>query len=690
MTDISALESYAGQLSEAAQLSRGAAEKQHQYIHGDATTDVVTESGPVPTIAKQARLSMEQTAGLRSELASADDDAKGAGMVALPHGNVRQAINYLTPEMFGAKGDGIADDTLAVTLANTVAGVGGKALYFSDGKTYNVTNISDVTNNNVHWLGRGKIHITSNTGAITFSSVPTEAALGANVAKGDHAVTLADASIVKPGSIIYIRNAIAPCSIYPIGPCQAMTVAGNMTSVLTPAVTGNTVGTLEASEWSFKTTDAGIAVTIYAAPRHVIIDGVQFYRDSVITNRAVTLQGCTFDVSDINVYNAVAPDPDNGQDGIQISRCVNSKITNFRGDNLRYAIQVIDGSSNIEVFDPYFKRCRHGIYPNSWAVGLKVFNVRGENNNAILDSHASLNMYVDGVFTSSDRGFSNVRGDGTTLRNVNITTTAETTGDGFRAAQIQWNDTCAEQRNSRDTILENVKITYPPTWNDHFNVGYAKNVILKNVNTYPASIAVLSGAVGDVAEVRMEDCNLNLALGSGSTVRAPIYSRGKNNRGSKIQAVTSDGVVYSLYPYPDGVVNGIDLEFSGSVFRDSVSVATRSFSLVLYPHTRPLNYFNLRSIEGLLRLRITGNNFTITDYTLPFKFAFSGSVLGGSIGTLVGTSLVADIIPMEVGSVVSVITSGLWELKIPFSIIRKNTGQLFSVSYSVEAIGSLY
>ncbi|MDP1098175.1 hypothetical protein Q6288_29310, partial [Klebsiella quasipneumoniae] len=63
-----------------------------------------------------------------------------------------------------------------------------------------------------------------------------------------------------------------------------------------------------------------------------------------------------------------------------------------------------------------------------------------------------------------------------------------------------------------------MKITYPPTWNDHFNVGYAKNVILKNVNTYPASIAVLSGAVGDVAEVRMEDCNLNLALGSGSTV----------------------------------------------------------------------------------------------------------------------------------------------------------------------------
>lgn len=81
MTDISALESYAGQLSEAAQRSRGAAEKQHQYIHGDAATDVVTESGPVPTIAKQARLSLEQTAGLQLELASADDAAKGASLI---------------------------------------------------------------------------------------------------------------------------------------------------------------------------------------------------------------------------------------------------------------------------------------------------------------------------------------------------------------------------------------------------------------------------------------------------------------------------------------------------------------------------------------------------------------------------------------------------------------------------------
>jgi len=61
MTDISALEAYAGQLSEAAAQSKAASSKQHEYVHGDSTTDVLTESGLVPSLAKQARLSAEMT-----------------------------------------------------------------------------------------------------------------------------------------------------------------------------------------------------------------------------------------------------------------------------------------------------------------------------------------------------------------------------------------------------------------------------------------------------------------------------------------------------------------------------------------------------------------------------------------------------------------------------------------------------
>lgn len=59
MTQVAALEAYAGALSEAATKSTTAAGKQHEYINGGPTQDVITESGPVPTIAKQARLFSE-------------------------------------------------------------------------------------------------------------------------------------------------------------------------------------------------------------------------------------------------------------------------------------------------------------------------------------------------------------------------------------------------------------------------------------------------------------------------------------------------------------------------------------------------------------------------------------------------------------------------------------------------------
>lgn len=83
MTDISALEAYAGQIAEAAVKSGAASEKQHEYVHGDDQADVLTESGLVPTIAKQARLSAEGTAGLEGKLADPTNPSNGAGKLGL-------------------------------------------------------------------------------------------------------------------------------------------------------------------------------------------------------------------------------------------------------------------------------------------------------------------------------------------------------------------------------------------------------------------------------------------------------------------------------------------------------------------------------------------------------------------------------------------------------------------------------
>lgn len=70
MTDISALEAYAGQMSEAAIKSGAAAQLQHEYIHGDETLDVLTESGPLPTLAKQAAQAQEKVTEVLVDVAS--------------------------------------------------------------------------------------------------------------------------------------------------------------------------------------------------------------------------------------------------------------------------------------------------------------------------------------------------------------------------------------------------------------------------------------------------------------------------------------------------------------------------------------------------------------------------------------------------------------------------------------------
>jgi hypothetical protein len=69
MTDVTALEAYAGQLSEAASKSTAASAKQHLYINGDKLTDVVTESGPVPTIAKQVVLAQDKVSAALIDVA---------------------------------------------------------------------------------------------------------------------------------------------------------------------------------------------------------------------------------------------------------------------------------------------------------------------------------------------------------------------------------------------------------------------------------------------------------------------------------------------------------------------------------------------------------------------------------------------------------------------------------------------
>jgi len=69
MADIESLQAYGGQLAEAAELASASAKKQHEYVNGGPVDDVLTESGLVPTIAKQAVMGQAKVTASLAEVA---------------------------------------------------------------------------------------------------------------------------------------------------------------------------------------------------------------------------------------------------------------------------------------------------------------------------------------------------------------------------------------------------------------------------------------------------------------------------------------------------------------------------------------------------------------------------------------------------------------------------------------------
>lgn len=617
------------------------------------------------------------------------DPEYGAKEVALPYGTVSNAIKYLTPEMFGALGAGVDDPSIfaAAVAAQLLTGL---ELRLAKGRSYVAGLIVNTSDTDINWVGEGTIVFAEGTSAIDLSSTSVLVGLAATISKGARQIPLTDTAGLKPGSLIYVETSMDSCSPYGnIGVRQTFTVAAKLTDRLTADITGNLVTVCEPSEWTFRTTDTGLKVIAYKNPRMVRIKGVEFRRDQNILTRALSVTGCRYVFDDLYVWNTVAPDPDNGQDGILINRCNAGISRNPRLKNLRYGITIGDGGMNNRCENVTADLCRHGVQLNGWPVNTYVSCLRGHGNTGIMDSHASLNTTYEDVYATGDRGLSNCRGDGATLRNIKIFgDNTNVGGDGIRVAMIQWNEAYAEQRNSRDTVMDEVKFVYsdgaPST---KLTVGYCRIAKLTNVEFQPIVPCLIGGSPGNISELHIENFNLDLSPEGTSIVRTPTYSAGKGNRGRRLNAVTSNGADYLVSVYPDGVVGDMDLSLSGLVFRDSVSVATRTFNLKVQVSPRPLNYDGVASVQGVLRLRITTNSFSISEFSIPFQFKFTGGALGASTGAAVGVPITGDLTSLTVGSPVSVTATRVWAFTLPFTLPRTATNQVFSVTYSIEAQG---
>jgi hypothetical protein len=148
----------------------------------------------------------------------------GAGLVGLPQGGtVQDAITFVTPQMFGAVGDGVADDTnafeAALLEANSVDGV-----LIGDGRTYRITRRVVVNRS-----GKSALHvdlrgstIILDDGEIWFSAGASgnpaaflNTTMSANVAKGGTLIPMASIAGLEVGDLLQVESPAHSCATTP-------------------------------------------------------------------------------------------------------------------------------------------------------------------------------------------------------------------------------------------------------------------------------------------------------------------------------------------------------------------------------------------------------------------------------------------------------------------------------------------
>ena len=182
MTDISALEAYAGELSEAAAMATAAADKQRQIVNGDALTDVLVESGPVPTLAKQAVQAQAKVTASLAEVASQLAGSMTYASTALGQAGTNLGGYYSVPSAVDVETSILYQNTAGGPLeikrypSAAVLNVARRGNYLLSGRATKVEKIPATSDFRVSW---GRLYIFTGTGkaqanvqAVTDLTVP--------------------------------------------------------------------------------------------------------------------------------------------------------------------------------------------------------------------------------------------------------------------------------------------------------------------------------------------------------------------------------------------------------------------------------------------------------------------------------------------------------------------------------------
>ena len=294
---------------------------------------------------------------------------------------------------FGAVGDGIADDTTAITNAMNAAS--GKVLDGAN-QTYKVTSAISVTSENIT-IQNMTIDTSSTLGAldvITFAgTLGTSTSLSANAAAGDSVITVVSTSGFVADGYAYIKsNAVFSTS--------GTVLLGQVVKIKS-VDSATQVTVYDDVLYAFNTSD-GANLSPLNTKKNITFRNVKFIGADDVSNSQtairftncsnVTVDNCSFDYYS---YTSVTLD-----------RCVNSKIVNTstrfaRRTGLSYGFAINNGSYSISIDNCYGEDTRHMVTVGD-NDGVNLF-VRVSNCHAAsqkdagIDAHAACDfMVIDG------------------------------------------------------------------------------------------------------------------------------------------------------------------------------------------------------------------------------------------------------------------------------------------------------
>jgi hypothetical protein len=405
---------------------------------------------------------------------------------------------------FGAKGDGVADDTAAIRAAAQQASRAGTALLFPAG-TYNISGWRDVGSSPILWRAPDGARIQVHDVALYLLPPFRDLRLTAPVARLSTHVPLADTTGVAEGMVFFLSAQRIVDRVRPDAPaCQ---------TALVKSVTPDGVELDRPLHFSYTPFDPKLTVRVYGS-RTVAFEGITFVTAPGNRQFSVECEGLKGGTlfSHCGVETLGTGDPSAGQDGVMLQASVGVGMENMTVNNCRYGLMFSRGARGCTADGVVSAGNRHPLYAAYWADSCVFSNVKGTHNVATVDCHSSFDIVYQDVQSAGDEMVSNMRSAGATLLRARLNAKAF---NPFMIAFDNWAPDCGAIGSEHDVTLRDVTLTTdapPIPGKPGIDIRHARHVVIENVTISPGGLSI--------AAPRRSVGSINI---SGGNLRAALY-----------------------------------------------------------------------------------------------------------------------------------------------------------------------